>query len=101
MEKRNRVHWAAAAATIFVLLLLVVFFFSPSWEQFAQYKRSFGLSLTSQHQTQPKRVLVTGAAGFVGFHVARQLAANPDNVVVGMDNFNDYYDVQLENRPRL
>ncbi len=37
------------------------------------------------------KVLVTGAAGFIGSHVADVLLARGD-VVVGLDNFNDYYD---------
>ncbi|HET9067730.1 MAG TPA: NAD-dependent epimerase [Amaricoccus sp.] len=41
------------------------------------------------------RVLVTGAAGFIGFHVARALLARGD-AVTGFDNVNDYYDVDLK-----
>lgn len=41
------------------------------------------------------RVLVTGAAGFIGFHVARRLLAD-GHTVVGLDNLNDYYDVSLK-----
>lgn len=41
------------------------------------------------------KVLVTGAAGFIGMHVARQLLARGDEVV-GLDNLNDYYDVSLK-----
>ncbi len=37
------------------------------------------------------KVLVTGAAGFIGSHVAEKLAQRGD-AVVGLDNFNDYYD---------
>ena len=40
-------------------------------------------------------ILVTGAAGFIGAHVARALAARGQSVV-GLDNFNDYYDVRLK-----
>jgi UDP-glucuronate 4-epimerase len=40
-------------------------------------------------------ILVTGAAGFIGAHVCRALAARGD-AVVGLDNFNDYYDPQLK-----
>src|SRR5438128_2469591 len=45
------------------------------------------------------RVLVTGAAGFIGFHVCRQLLARGDTVL-GVDNLTPYYDPQLK-RARL
>ncbi len=41
------------------------------------------------------KILVTGAAGFIGFHTARRLLARGDSVV-GLDNVNDYYSVQLK-----
>ncbi len=41
------------------------------------------------------KVLVTGAAGFIGMHVAQRLLARGDTVV-GLDNLNDYYDVSLK-----
>jgi UDP-glucuronate 4-epimerase len=40
-------------------------------------------------------ILVTGAAGFIGFHVARALRARGD-AVLGIDNLNDYYDPALK-----
>jgi UDP-glucuronate 4-epimerase len=40
-------------------------------------------------------VLVTGAAGFIGFHTARRLCQD-GHEVVGIDNLNDYYDVALK-----
>ena len=40
-------------------------------------------------------ILVTGAAGFIGFHTAKALLDRGDTVV-GLDNFNDYYDVSLK-----
>lgn len=41
------------------------------------------------------KTLVTGAAGFIGFHVSRALLERGDQVV-GLDNLNDYYSVQLK-----
>ena len=41
------------------------------------------------------KVLVTGAAGFIGFHVAKKLCDRGDDVV-GIDNLNDYYEVSLK-----
>ena len=44
-------------------------------------------------------ILVTGAAGFVGFHTAKRLLERGERVI-GVDNLNDYYDVTLK-RARL
>jgi UDP-glucuronate 4-epimerase len=41
------------------------------------------------------KILVTGTAGFIGFHLAQQLLARGDEVV-GLDNINDYYDPALK-----
>jgi len=41
------------------------------------------------------KILVTGAAGFIGFHVSQRLLARGDEVV-GLDNINNYYDVRLK-----
>ena len=41
------------------------------------------------------KILVTGAAGFIGYHVVKKLLSYK-NDVVGIDNFNDYYDVKLK-----
>lgn len=40
-------------------------------------------------------ILLTGAAGFIGFHVAQALLARGDEVI-GLDNLNDYYDPRLK-----
>lgn len=42
-----------------------------------------------------KKVLITGAAGFIGFHLAKRLLALGASVC-GIDNLNDYYDVSLK-----
>ena len=46
------------------------------------------------------KILLTGAAGFIGMHTALRLIARGDEVV-GVDNLNDYYDVKIDyiNRP--
>lgn len=41
------------------------------------------------------KILVTGTAGFIGFHLAKRLLDRGDTVV-GIDNINDYYDVNLK-----
>ena len=46
-------------------------------------------------KAQPMKILVTGAAGFIGMHVAQLLAERGDEVV-GIDNLNDYYPPSLK-----
>ena len=40
-------------------------------------------------------VLVTGAAGFIGFHISKRLLQE-NYTVIGFDNLNNYYDVELK-----
>ena len=42
------------------------------------------------------KVLVTGSAGFIGFHVSKRLLERGDTVI-GVDSLNEYYDVELKN----
>ena len=42
-----------------------------------------------------KNILITGCAGFIGYHVAAKLIKNNYNVV-GIDNLNNYYDKKLK-----
>ena len=42
-----------------------------------------------------RKILITGAAGFIGFHTAKRLLSEGFHVV-GIDNLNDYYSVQLK-----
>jgi len=48
-----------------------------------------------KEQSMPKKILVTGTAGFIGFHVALKLLERGDTVV-GLDSINDYYDVRVK-----
>ena len=41
------------------------------------------------------KILITGTAGFIGFHLAKKLLERGDEVV-GIDNINDYYEVNLK-----
>jgi UDP-glucuronate 4-epimerase len=50
---------------------------------------------TCMNHTPSQTILVTGVAGFIGFHLARRLLDRGDRVV-GFDSLNDYYDVRLK-----
>jgi UDP-glucuronate 4-epimerase len=44
------------------------------------------------------RILITGTAGFIGFHVALRLLGRKGTTVIGLDNMNDYYDPILKRK---
>ncbi len=47
------------------------------------------------------KYLVTGSSGFIGYHLVKKLLEEKTNLVIGIDNMNDYYDVSLkENRKK-
>lgn len=43
-----------------------------------------------------KTILLTGCAGFIGFNLAKKLLLNKKNKIIGIDNINDYYDINLK-----
>lgn len=53
------------------------------------------MGLENNKSMTPKTILVTGAAGFIGFHVSKVLLEQ-GHKVIGLDNINDYYDVNLK-----
>lgn len=44
---------------------------------------------------KPERILVTGSAGFIGFHLVKKLVSR-GYTVLGIDNISAYYDVSLK-----
>ena len=43
-----------------------------------------------------EKILITGAAGFIGFHLVERLIKEDCWDIIGLDNINDYYDVNLK-----
>ena len=41
-------------------------------------------------------ILITGSAGFIGFNLSKDLLNKKGYKIIGIDNFNDYYDVNLK-----
>ncbi len=44
-----------------------------------------------------RKILITGVAGFIGYHLASGLLEKGDIEVIGIDNLNNYYDINLKN----
>uniref|UniRef100_A0A5B7BB60 UDP-glucuronate 4-epimerase n=1 Tax=Davidia involucrata TaxID=16924 RepID=A0A5B7BB60_DAVIN len=95
---------------IFIAVIVFLFFHSPSSSSSNRYRNWGGpewekrvqKSARARSQTSSSGhlfVLVTGAAGFVGTHVSVALKRRGDGVV-GLDNFNDYYDPSLKRARR-
>ena len=42
------------------------------------------------------KILVTGAAGFIGYHITQELLKFKNARIFGIDNLNNYYDVKLK-----
>jgi len=43
------------------------------------------------------RYLITGAAGFIGFHLVNKLCQNKKNIILGIDSVNNYYSIKVKN----
>ena len=75
-------------------------FYGVKWLKFtfagflAPARMAMGLNQFGKGENMSK-ILVTGAAGFIGFHLGKKLLAKGVEVV-GLDNLNDYYDVNLK-----
>ena len=44
------------------------------------------------------KILITGSAGFIGYHLAAKLSKNKKNKVFGIDNFDNYYSINLKKK---
>ncbi len=44
------------------------------------------------------KILITGVAGFIGFNFAKNLLEKKQYKIIGLDNLNDYYDVNLKKK---
>ncbi|KAK4746011.1 hypothetical protein SAY87_012323 [Trapa incisa] len=104
---RLRPHRITLFSTLLLALIVVFFYlsYSPSSSSSLLPRRSLiwgGPKWESRVRSSAKlrtggrlTVLVTGAAGFVGTHVSLALRRRGDGVI-GIDNFNDYYDTKLK-----
>ena len=43
------------------------------------------------------KILVTGSSGFIGYHLSKKLLKNKKNLVIGLDNNNNYYSIKIKN----
>ena len=44
------------------------------------------------------KILITGSAGFIGYNLAKNLLEKKGFKIIGIDNFNDYYDVKSKKK---
>ncbi|ELU17888.1 hypothetical protein CAPTEDRAFT_227995 [Capitella teleta] len=83
-------------ALLCLILSIALYLYARLSSAFFYQLNSSATEGSFERNASPKRILVTGGAGFIGFHLAKALAANKKNVIVALDNFNDYYDVKLK-----
>ena len=46
-------------------------------------------------------ILITGCSGFIGFHLTLEILKKKKITIIGIDNLNEYYDVNLKKKNRL
>ncbi|KAJ0433383.1 putative UDP-glucuronate 4-epimerase [Helianthus annuus] len=107
LHHRLRLHTTLPKLTLVFLAFIFLFFFlsppSPTAPRRTLRSTSWENHVKSSAKPRSRAapiVLVTGAAGFVGSHAAVALKRR-GNGVVGLDNFNPYYDVSLKKARKL
>ena len=44
------------------------------------------------------KIVITGSAGFIGFHLSKKLLQDKKNTIIGIDSINSYYSTQVKKR---
>ncbi|XP_077866962.1 uncharacterized protein LOC144355817 [Saccoglossus kowalevskii] len=95
--KKNTLTFKNIVIVLVVMCFIVGVIGLVSWLQLHQSLANVEKRTTRfEIQDAPRTILITGVAGFIGFHLARTLTFESQNVVVGIDNFSEYYDVRLK-----
>jgi UDP-glucuronate 4-epimerase len=87
----------ALAGLALTLTSFSLFAFNLAQHEYSSgYRRQTDVRLTSRQTFENSTILITGVAGFIGYSLASKLAQDPSVAVIGVDNFNAYYDVRLK-----
>ena len=68
----------------------------PTRTQNVNTKRMQNIAKKEATNMKKRTILITGAAGFIGSNLAKELIKTTNDKVIGLDNMNDYYDVSLK-----
>lgn len=68
----------------------------PTRTQNVNTKRMQNIAKKEATNMKKRTILITGAAGFIGANLAKEIIKTTNDKVIGLDNMNDYYDVSLK-----
>lgn len=69
---------------------------TPTRTQNVSTKRMQNIAKKEATNMEKRTILITGAAGFIGANLAKEIIKTTNDKVIGLDNMNDYYDVSLK-----
>ena len=69
---------------------------TPTRTQNVNTKRMQNIAKKEATNMKKRTILITGAAGFIGANLAKEIIKTTNDKVIGLDNMNDYYDVSLK-----